>query len=117
MRDVDGLEKMGFPVWSRAISAHGTVKETIGDVNVPISCGDIVVGPGDAIVADNDGVLVVPRLQVTQALEKSKVRELREDDIRERYKTGELGLDMNNMRPRLAEKGLTYISQSQFEDA
>lgn len=111
-RDVDDLEKMGFPVWSRAISAHGTVKETLGDVNLPISCADIVVNPGDAIVADNDGVVVVPRLSVAEVVEKSQARVEREDTIRRRYAAGELGLDINEMRPRLKEKGLVYVDQS-----
>jgi len=111
-RDVDDLEKMGFPVWSRAISAHGTVKETLGDVNLPISCADVVVNPGDAIVADNDGVVVVPRLSVAEVVEKSQARVDRENTIRRRYAAGELGLDINKMRPRLKEKGLVYVDQS-----
>lgn len=111
-RDVDDLEKMNFPVWSRAISAHGTVKETLGDVNIPISCGEIIVNPGDVIVADNDGVVVVPRLSAATVVTKSREREAREEVIRKRYAAGELGLDMNDMRPRLQEKGLTYIDQA-----
>lgn len=114
-RDVDDLEKMGFPVWSKCISAHGTVKETIGDVNIPISCGDQIVSPGDVIVADNDGVVVVPRLRAAEVVEKSKEREEREAGIRERYAAGELGLDFNNMRPKLAEKGLTYVRQADLK--
>ncbi len=114
-RDVDDLEKMGFPVWSRAIHAHGTVKETIGEVNIPITCGEVVVNPGDAIVADNDGVVVVPRTTVTETLDKSAARVAREEGIRKRYAAGELGLDMNNFRPRLAEKGLVYVDQATFD--
>ena len=114
-RDIVDLEAMGFPVWSRAVYAHGTVKETLGDVNVAISCGDQVVNPGDVIVADDDGVVVVPRLKAAEVAAASEARELREAGIRKRYATGELGLDMNNMRPRMAEKGLTYIAQSDFE--
>lgn len=113
-RDVDELQAMGFPVWSRAISAHGTVKETLGDVNIPISCGDIVVNPGDAVVADNDGVVIVPRMLVGQVVKQSQAREDREQKIRQRYAAGELGLDMNNMRPRLAEKGLAYVDQAEL---
>lgn len=114
-RDVDDLEKMGFPVWSRSICAHGTVKETVGDVNIPVSCGDTLVNPGDAIVADNDGVVVVPRLKVTEVLRKASSRAAHEEEVRARYSSGELGIDINNMRPRLAEKGLVYIDQSEFE--
>jgi len=110
-RDIDELEKAGFPVWSKCISAHGTVKETLGDVNIPISCAGALVNPGDAIVADNDGVVVVPRLDVAGVAEKCAARVTREDGIRERYARGELGLDFNNMRPALAAKGLRYVKQ------
>ncbi|WP_212524361.1 4-carboxy-4-hydroxy-2-oxoadipate aldolase/oxaloacetate decarboxylase [Actibacterium sp. MT2.3-13A] len=114
-RDVADLEAMGFPVWSRCISAHGTVKETIGDVNLPISCGEQLVNPGDVIVADDDGVVVVPRLAAADVARKSQQREQREAGIRARYAAGELGLDMNNMRPRLAEKGLRYVDQADLD--
>ncbi len=114
-RDVDELQDMGFPVWSSAICAHGTVKESLGDVNIPISCGGIVVNPGDAIVADNDGVVVVPRLSVGNVVEASRIREERETLVRKRYSSGELGLDINNMRPRLAEKGLVYVDQADLD--
>jgi len=114
-RDIDDLRDMGFPVWSRAIHAHGTVKETLGDVNLPVSCADVVVNPGDAIVADNDGVVVVPRRDVARVAELSQARVEREDQIRSRYAAGELGLDMNNMRPRMVEKGVVYVRQSEFE--
>jgi 4-hydroxy-4-methyl-2-oxoglutarate aldolase len=114
-RDIDDLQEMGFPVWSRAICAHGTVKEAIGDVNLPVSCGDVVVNPGDVIVADNDGVVAVPRLAAQKTVELCQAREARENEIRRRYAAGELGLDMNNMRPRLAEKGLVYVDQAELE--
>lgn len=114
-RDVEGLEQIGFPVWSRCISAHGTVKQTLGDVNVPISCGETLVRPGDIIVADNDGVVVVPRLSGEQALEKSRARADYEARVRERYEAGELGLNMNNMRARLSEMGLRYVDQAEYE--
>ncbi|NKB27329.1 MAG: 4-carboxy-4-hydroxy-2-oxoadipate aldolase/oxaloacetate decarboxylase [Rhodobacteraceae bacterium] len=104
-RDVDDLEKMGFPVWSRSIHAHGTVKETLGDVNVPVSVGETLVNPGDVIVADNDGVVVVPRLEVAEVAEAAAKRVATEEKNRARYAAGELGLDVNNMRGRLAEKG------------
>lgn len=114
-RDVDDLEKMGFPVWSRAISAHGCVKETLGDVNLPISCGEQIVRPGDIIVADNDGVVVVPRLAAAETLRAAEARIAREAANRARYAAGELGLDVNAMRPRLAEKGLEYLTRKEWE--
>jgi len=114
-RDVDELEELGFPVWSRSISAHGTVKETLGDVNVPVSCGDALVNPGDVIVADNDGVVVVPRLKAADVVAASQARLDKEAASRKRYQAGELGLDVNNMRPKLAERGLTYVDQSDWE--
>ena len=111
-RDVDDLEKMDFPVWSKCISAHGTVKETVGDVNLPISCAGQIVHPGDIIVADNDGVVVVPRLSAQETVTLCQAREDKEATIRMNYKAGSLGLDLNNMRPALAAKGLRYIDQS-----
>jgi 4-hydroxy-4-methyl-2-oxoglutarate aldolase len=107
-RDIAVLREAGFPVWSKAISAQGTVKETLGDVNMPIVCAGQIVHPGDVIVADDDGIVVVPRLQADEIAKKSAAREAREDQIRARYDAGELGIDINNMRPRLAEKGLVY---------
>ncbi|NBS12675.1 MAG: 4-carboxy-4-hydroxy-2-oxoadipate aldolase/oxaloacetate decarboxylase [Gammaproteobacteria bacterium] len=110
-RDVAVLKAAGFPVWSKAISAQGTVKETLGDVNVPIVCGGQIVSPGDVIIADDDGVVVVPRDDAAEIASKSAAREAREDQIRLRYEAGELGINMNNMRPRMAEKGLIYLDQ------
>ncbi|MEL0099808.1 MAG: 4-carboxy-4-hydroxy-2-oxoadipate aldolase/oxaloacetate decarboxylase, partial [Opitutae bacterium] len=107
-RDVAVLKAAGFPVWSKAISAQGTVKETLGDVNIPIVCGGQIVSPGDVIIADDDGVVVVKRDSAGEIALKSATREAREDQIRGRYEAGERGVDMNNMRPRLAEKGLVY---------
>ncbi len=102
---------MGFPVWSKCVSAQGTVKETIGCVSIPVVCGGRLINPGDVIVADDDGVVVVERGEARSVLDSAKAREEKEAGVRERYKAGELGLDINNMRPRLAEKGLTYVDQ------
>ena len=107
-RDVAALERMRFPVWTRHICAFGTVKETLGDVNVPLVCAGQKVAPGDAIVADDDGVVVVPRLRAGAVAEASRAREEREAVLRDRYARGESGLDVNAMRNRLAHRGLTY---------
>ncbi len=114
-RDIRDLEAIGFPVWSRSISAHGTVKETLGDVNVPVSCGDTIVRPGDVIVADDDGIVVVPRLEVGKVKIASQTRVDKEETSRARYQAGELGLDVNDMRGRLESKGLTYVTQADWE--
>jgi 4-hydroxy-4-methyl-2-oxoglutarate aldolase len=108
-RDVAELQAMGFPVWSRAISAEGTVKETLGSVNVPVVCGGRLVEPGDVVVADDDGVVVVRRTHAAVVLEASAARERREAGLRTRYAAGELGLDVNAMRERLQGQGLTYV--------
>ena len=108
-RDVAELTKMGFPVWSRAVFAQGTVKETIGNVNVPVVCAGQLINPGDLIVADDDGVVVVRRKDAANILQLSREREDKEAKSRQRYLRGELSLDVAAMRAKLTEKGLKYL--------
>lgn len=114
VRDVADLRSMGFPVWSKCVSAEGTGKGVVGDVNVPITIAGRIVHPGDVIVADDDGVVVVPRRKAAEALAAARAREEKEGRSRARYAAGEIALDVNDMRPLVEKAGTRYVDYADW---
>lgn len=115
VRDTAELRSMGFPVWATHVSSEGTVKDTAGSVNVPVVLGGVVVHPGDVVVADDDGVTVVPRARAAEALEASRARAAKEAANRARYQAGEISMDLNALRSVLDGLGVRYVTQAEHE--
>jgi 4-hydroxy-4-methyl-2-oxoglutarate aldolase len=115
VRDAKSLREMGFPVWSRAISAKGTVKAALGSVNVPVVCAGVNVTPGDAVIADDDGVVVIGRKDAAEVAAKGEKRHADEDGKRKQLAAGVLGLDMYNMREALKKAGLVYLDEPESD--
>ena len=115
VRDTGELRAMGFPVWTAHVSAEGTVKEVAGSVNVPVVLGGVVVNAGDIVVADDDGVTIVPRDRAAETLTAAQTRAAKEAANRLRYQSGEISMDLNNLRPVLADLGVTYMTQSEYD--
>jgi 4-hydroxy-4-methyl-2-oxoglutarate aldolase len=115
-RDVRALRRMGFPIWSRAISAQGTVKASPGSINVPVVCAGVRVHPGDAVIADDDGVVVVPRAEAAAVLAASQARVAREDMLREKFARGEPSPSFEASRERLAATGIVWIDREEGDD-
>lgn len=116
VRDTEELRLMSFPVWSAAVSAQGTVKATGGSVNIPVAIGRTVVRPGDVVIADDDGIVLVPRRDTAAAIEASTAREAKEAQTRTALASGELGLDRYNLRPLLADLGVKYVEHPEGVD-
>ncbi|HEY1242517.1 MAG TPA: 4-carboxy-4-hydroxy-2-oxoadipate aldolase/oxaloacetate decarboxylase [Bryobacteraceae bacterium] len=117
VRDTTELTAMNFPVWAKAVSAQGTVKATPGDVNIPVVCAGAMINPGDVIVADADGVVVVPREQAAEIAQASEQRIAKEEKTRQRLRAGELGLDFYGMRAKLAEMGVEFVDEADSKTA
>lgn len=115
VRDTGELRAMGFPVWTAHISSEGTVKDTAGSVNVPVVLGSVVVHPGDVVVADDDGVTIVPRLRAAATLEAAQARAAKEAANRIRYAAGEISMDLNALRPVLDGLGVRYVTQAEHD--
>ncbi|WP_375386384.1 4-carboxy-4-hydroxy-2-oxoadipate aldolase/oxaloacetate decarboxylase [uncultured Microbacterium sp.] len=116
VRDTQELRRMGFPVWTAHVSAQGTVKDTAGSVNISVVLDGVVVHPGDIVVADDDGVTIVPRALAAATLEASRARAAKEAAGRARYAAGEISMDLNGLRPVIADLGVRYMSQAEYDD-